>query len=512
MRPASLSFTARLPSLHTMLIVVALAAPFIIFWDTLLSMVEIWDRSETFTHQYLIMPISLWLIWRKRSTLRALRPTLFVPALIPLALCSFGWLLGGLADVEVIKQFAFVGMLISTVVTVTGLRIAKVIAFPLLFLLLAVPFGEIFIGPLIEFTANFTIAALKLTGIPVWREGATFVIPSGRWSVVEACSGVRYLIASVTLGVLYAHMSYRSNWRKAAFVLVSIVVPVIANGLRAYMIVMIGHLSSMQLAVGVDHLIYGWLFFGLVMFLMFWIGNFWVDPDATLKHAETPPTPTLSPADPMRLGPLLLCLLATLACLGIGPIYASYMARADTASAPLALTQVQSSWNDGKAFSDWMPDFHPGVADLNRFYQHDGQQVGLFLRYYRNQHPGATLVSSVNRILIEKHSPWTLVDSDIRSETLSGRQLQLREEIIKGPKGDLLIWHWYWIDRGFVENDYLAKLLQSKSQLEMHGDDGAALFAYTPLGEHAEQARQVLRNYLSENLASIEATLNNSQR
>jgi hypothetical protein len=64
------------------------------------------------------------------------------------------------------------------------------------------------------------------------------------------------------------------------------IVPVIANGLRAYMIVMIGHLSSMQLATGVDHIIYGWLFFGLVMFLMFWIGSYWRE-DTEPPHVAT---------------------------------------------------------------------------------------------------------------------------------------------------------------------------------------------------------------------------------
>ena len=59
------------------------------------------------------------------------------------------------------------------------------------------------------------------------------------------------------------------------FVALSVIVPIIANGMRAYMIVMIAHLSDMKLALGVDHLIYGWVFFGIVMLLLFWIGSFW---------------------------------------------------------------------------------------------------------------------------------------------------------------------------------------------------------------------------------------------
>jgi exosortase/archaeosortase family protein len=130
---------------------------------------------------------------------------------------------------------------------------------------------------------DFTIAALQATGIPVYREGLNFVIPSGSWSVVEACSGVRYLIASFMVGTLFAYLNYNSWKRRAGFMLISIVVPIVANWLRAYMIVMIGHLSGNTLAVGVDHLIYGWVFFGVVIMIMFMIGARWSEPQVVRR-------------------------------------------------------------------------------------------------------------------------------------------------------------------------------------------------------------------------------------
>jgi len=511
--PLPLPRAQRVAPATVALLALALLAPPLVLPQTLLSMVAIWNSSETFTHQYLILPISLWLIWRQRAQLRGLSAQPFLPGLIVLALCSLGWLLGELADVQVVKQFALVALMVAGVVTLLGLRMARVLAFPLFFLLLAVPVGEVLIEPLIGFTADFTIAALQLTGIPVWREGNTFVIPSGRWSVVEACSGVRYLIASVTLGVLYAHLSYRSRWRQAGFVLLSVLVPVMANGVRAYLIVMIGHLSSMQLATGVDHLIYGWLFFGLVMFLMFWIGGFWIEDRKASRQTEAASaslTVPPAPAPAARPARQLACALLALAALLLGPLYARSMHALDAEGAPVQLAQLQSRWSEAPAFSSWTPAFLPGVAELSRAYRQQDMYVGLYLRYYRAQGPGAALVSSVNRILPVKDSPWTRAASEVRQERIGERQLAVREEIIRGTSNGLLIWRWYWIDRRFVENDYLAKLLQTKSQLEMQGDDGAALFVFTPVDEQPEQARAVLRRYLTENLAGIEAALNHN--
>src|SRR5262249_32061829 len=161
--------------------------------------------------------------------------------------------------------------------------------FPLAFLFFAVPIGEFLLPQLMEWTAGFTIAALKLSGIPVFREGQQIAIPSGTWSVVEACSGVRYLIASIVAGALYAYLIYRSPARRLVFIGVSIVVPIVANWVRAYLIVMIGHLSGNVLAAGVDHLIYGWMFFGVVMLIMFWIGSRWREHDTSpLTYSRAP--------------------------------------------------------------------------------------------------------------------------------------------------------------------------------------------------------------------------------
>ena len=149
-----------------------------------------------------------------------------------------------------------------------GWRAARVWWFPLAFLFLAVPVGDFMLPVLMSWTADFTVLALRWSGVPVYREGLQFVIPSGAWSVVEACSGIRYMIASVTVGCLFAYLSYSSLKKRLIFVGVAILVPLVANWLRAYMIVMIGHLSGNELATGVDHLIYGWVFFGVVILAM----------------------------------------------------------------------------------------------------------------------------------------------------------------------------------------------------------------------------------------------------
>jgi exosortase A len=274
--------------LSCLFVVVAILA---IHHETAASIVTIWIRSETYTHGFLVVPICLWLVWRERAVIAATPIAPWWPGLAFVAAAGALWLLASSADALGLQQFALAFMLQAAVITVVGLRMTRELAFPLVFLLFAVPFGEIFIPRMIDWTADFTVAAVRASGVPVYSEANIIDLPTGRWSVVEACSGVRYLIASLMVGTLYAAIAYRSWRRRAAFIAASIVVPIIANWLRAYLIVMLGHLSNNRLAVGVDHIIYGWIFFGVVMLLLFWVGSFWQQDGTTgTVHAAGAPT------------------------------------------------------------------------------------------------------------------------------------------------------------------------------------------------------------------------------
>ena len=247
----------------------------VLYGPTFESIVSIWWRSGTFTHCFFVLPIVGYLVWRKRLALQHVTFRTDPRGLPFLGLIGLAWLLADLIHVQVVAQLAVVAMIVVLVWVALGWAVVRILAFPLGFLLFAVPMGEAVVYPLMQLTATVTVTLLSLSGIPVYSEGTFISIPSGDWSVVEACSGIRYLIASVFLGSLYAYLSYRSLLAPDRFMVLATVVPILANGIRAFLIVMIGHLSGMKLAVGIDHLIYGWVFFGFVMFALFAIGNLW---------------------------------------------------------------------------------------------------------------------------------------------------------------------------------------------------------------------------------------------
>lgn len=483
--------------------IAAVIALLLAYYPTTSSTVAIWARSETFAHGYLIFPISAWLIWSRRKHIAQLAPHTDWRGLILLALLGLGWLAADVARVQVVQQLAVVAMIPALVFTLLGWRVTWSMAFPLGFLLLAVPMGEFLIPPMMEFTADFTVTALQITGIPVYREGTFFTIPSGNWSVVEGCSGLRYLIASITLGVLYAYLTYRSIWRRLAFTAAAIIVPVIANGFRAYMIVMIAHLSDMKLALGIDHYIYGWVFFGIVMLLLFWVGSFWREDDDKAE-AIAPPAAPLTATRPV-LGVLLLAVVAA----GLWPAYAAYVeSRAPKGfTIQLATPQAANGWQAAEPFTDWHADYKGADKQLIQTYRKGDKTVTVQLEYYRYQRQGAELINSQNIMIRQKHEVWSNVGEAQRRVELGGKQAAVIQTKLRSEKQRLLIWNWNWFNGTVTVNPYWAKLHEAKSRLFGRWDDAAGVIIYTPYVEHPEQGAAVLQEFVRDMLPALNTTL-----
>lgn len=478
---------------------IGLAAILLLYRPTVGAMVEIWWRSETFTHGFLVAPISLWLIWRRRARIMAAPPRASSLGAALLACAGFAWLLADLASVNSPSQFALVAMLIGYTWAILGGRAVREMLFPLFFLFFAVPFGEFLLPPMMNMTADFTIAALKATGIPVYREGLHFVIPSGSWSVVEACSGVRYLIASLMVGTLYGYLNYHSPARRALFFLAAALVPILANWVRAYMIVMLGHLSGNTLAVGVDHLIYGWVFFGLVMLLMFWIGARWREDDLPPLNPIPAADATAAAQRAMRLNGAL-ALGAALLWMPLG--YALEHARA-VLPAHLAPLAGAGGWAAGASpLTQWQPHHLGARAALEQEFARGPDRVRLTVAYYSHQTQDGELINIRNQLLPTSEKNWILVSSG--QVHLAAPPTRVRVAEIKGMGQRLWAWHWYWIDGRTSVSDIEAKLLLAKSKLLLKGDESASVVVVTE-AENAEAAARILGDFVTAHWPAIDA-------
>ncbi len=484
-----------------------------LYRDTAAAMVSIWARSETFTHGFLVPPIVLWLIWRQRKALAAQTPHATPKALLIIGCAASAWFLGELAAVNAVTQLALVTLLVGSVLSLLGRPVVRLIMFPLGFLFFAVPVGEFLLPYFMEWTANFTVFALRLSGIPVYREGLNFIIPSGSWSVVEACSGVRYLIASLMVGTLFSYLNYQSTKRRVIFILVSIAVPVVANWMRAYMIVMLGHISDNKLAAGVDHLIYGWLFFGIVIMLMFIVGSRWAEPEKiAVPDVYIPQDATLLAApEKIWLTAAFLAVLVALPHMALWFTDRGVRTEVAQLTAPLQLTPHWSP--QPTEATDFKPAFQNPSAQTNTVYTDGKHAVGLYVGYYSQQTYGHKLVSSDNVLVTSLDPRWSRLATGSASVTLLDKQLSVRATELRstgfavaGKERHLVAWQLYWINGSTTSNDYLAKAYGAYYRLMGRSDDAAVIVAYA-YQEPGSNVNTVLASFLSSNYTFINNAL-----
>lgn len=239
-----------------------------LFWAEARHAVRIWETSAAYNHGWLILPIALWLAWARKHRLPLLRPRP-TPLFALLALPGVAvWLLAERMGVMEGRQFAALGLFYALFLSVFGWRVALAMAAPLIYLVFLVPFGAFTVPALQVITARMIDWGLDFTGIPHFVDDLMIEIPAGSFYVAEACAGLRFIIAALAFGALYAFVMYRSPWRRAAVMALALLVPIAANGVRAFGLVLLGHWWGSAAAVEADHVIYGWGFFSVVILLL----------------------------------------------------------------------------------------------------------------------------------------------------------------------------------------------------------------------------------------------------
>ena len=456
----------------------------LLFWPTVQSIIRIWSVSETFTHGFFVVPVFVWLVWRKRTALRSLPTQPDLRALLFIFLAGAMWLLSKLAGIQVGEQLAFALILVSTLWAVLGRRIAAELKFPLLFLLFLAPVGEELVPILMEITADMTVWAIRHTGIPIYREGLYFSLPSGNWSVVEACSGIRYLIASSVLGSLYAYLSYSSLKLRLAFIAISLLVPIIANSMRAYIIVMLGHFSGNKLATGVDHLVYGWLFFGIVMFALFSIGALLIQYDkvATDGQASNEKLDSQrislaeSVSDPIKgMGTQFAAMAAIFAVVASWPAWSAAINARGVPANGLQTThhllpQGQAAYSESTFKSTaafWQPRNSGHDLRLDATFENDNLPPVRALAFvYETQQQGKEMVSSGNVLARSHKDAWRLGQVELRQIALNnGIDSHVREYRLIAGNNRLVVWQWYRVGDSITANPFHVKLLEVRDRL-----------------------------------------------
>jgi len=401
--------SATLWSKHLKLLALAILSILAIFWRDGADMVRTWWSISTYNHCLLIIPILYWLVQQRQEELAKISPEIWMPGLLLTGIASLGWLLGEAAGVSFARHLGLLMMLQGVVVTLLGPTVARGLIFPLGFSFFLVPFGEEFVPFLQMVTAKLSMIFLGWADIPAFIDGIFISTPTGYFEVAEACSGIMFLIAMLAYGALVSNVCFQSWNRRILFMIASVIVPVFANGIRAFGTIYIAHHTSLDFAVGFDHIFYGWFFFAFVLILVMAIG--WpffdrkiddpvIDGNA-LRQSQSPRATAQKPAT----------VLAAMAAVILIPVLWTSVLAAQESPVPdkIALPEV-AGWQrvDYQPLYPWQPQFDGASHQLLGRYRNisTGMEVDLSIAVYDRQAEGREIVGYGQGALVP-NSQWS---------------------------------------------------------------------------------------------------------
>jgi len=445
----------------TVLIALAGLVLGVVFARDVSGAVRVWMGSTAYNHCFLILPLIAFLLWERRTVfwLVSPRPTLWPLLLMPLL--SGVWLVAAVLDIQEGRQLALVAIFQVVLLATLGVNVFRLLLAPCLFLFFLVPSGAFLVPALQKITAQMTVAGLNFLHIPVFSDGFMIEIPEGSFEVAEACAGLRFLIASSVFGCFFAVLVYRSFGRRALFIILSTVVPIAANGLRAFGIVALAHFEGSATAVEADHVLYGWLFFSLVIMILIAIGMIFAQ-----KTDRSLPQRLTTPSEP-ALWRLAAAALVAVLLASVGPACAAQLNNLRPVFA-LPRAHPPSIVPPWHIIPGVIPSWQPAVSGADEQFLDEAQEPGsgIVTRYvvlYRLRATGNLLTTMQNRLVDDLR--WHIAKYGRAEISLGGKRAAVSATEIVSGQHRRLVWSFYVVGGRITSGILETKLLQARAAL-----------------------------------------------
>lgn len=495
------------------LIAILLLLTFYLCQQTILYLIGQWNQLDggDYGHGYLVLLISAYLMFYNRQRLMVLTPCPEYRAILAVLGASMLWAVVVLVDVEMMQTVALLLLVLSMMWALLGTRVTQILVFPVLYISFSIPIWFPLTPLLQDLTADIVFWLIRVMEIPALRIENTIVLPSGKLSVSEACAGLRYLMAALSLGTLYAYLNYEAFLSRLTVVLVAAGIAVLANILRVFIVVYLAYTTDMQHPFVQDHVFLGWYLFGGLVVLLLVVDsllhrNSLHEPDGALDKAGYKPVPCAN-------GKLQFVAIALVTAMFIsaGPaIVFSINSQSQFVSYPVQAKSLLATekWSYMDADEDgWTPQYRGAVNHKMVFHDKYNNKIHLYLGVYPTQRQGEELINDLNRISDNKI--WHTRYQRPKQYTVGGDQV-LEQILEKNDGTRRLVWYWYHVAGQDTANKYQAKALQVLGLL--NGKRQASIVAVAAkLGDDSEYTREILSRFAAEMGPSLSRVIDDDQ-
>lgn len=480
-----------IPFVHAFLFPALFAGLFISAYRNMFSS---W-MSDDYNYGLFIPFAVAYLLWERRAAWRSAPSVRSWAGLVPFCLGILLYWLGELGGEYYSLFIASWLIAVGYYWGLTGWHRLRTIAFPVLFSIAMFPFPD-FINHNLSLrlkllSSHMGVKILQVCGFSAYREGNVIDLGFTRLQVVDACSGLRFLLPLIVLGILLAHFYRASWWKRAVIVLMAVPLSILTNAFRVAAVGFLYPHFGPRVAEGFLHDFSGWLIFmvslGLMVGVLLLLKRYLPDPPveaAASTGKEAPRIPDLAPPPRPRLASaqvaVMLLLLAATVGLSQGVDFREKVPIARPFSEfPSRIGEwegvrivMEKEFSDVLTFSDYA---------MIGFRNARGRRIDFYTAYYASQSKGKSI-----------HTPdsclpgdgWVFEDSGVVTYPAGdGRKNAMRAKRTVMTKNGVRELAYYWFpQRGRILTDlYQLKLYAFWDAVTRRRTDGALVRLITPL-------------------------------
>ena len=474
----------------------------LLFWlhrDTIFSLIHSWNdlKNGDTGHGYLVLLVSLYIIFRIRQELLNFQPCPSYLGIFFLLTISFLWILSTITNVVILQSICLLLFILSIALTVLGKKVTKKLLFPIAFIGFAIPFWQPITPFLRDLSADIVYRIIRFLDIPAFLEGTRIILPSGRLTVTDGCSGTRYAIPALALGILYSYLNYQRLGPRLLVVFISFNAALLINIIRILIVVYFAYKTEMQHYFIHNHFALGWyLFAGIVICLLLIdviLNRYFITPDIKKEKADTESIYTECNKGKSHHLVILFIVSTTLIAT---PIFSDWILNKTVSVSKhveIDFPKITKIWKGPLVNNNnWMPVFR-GANNFKKSYQKDQEFVDFYIGHYQKQKQGKELIYYVNSIA--NKDIWHFQKP--RHNFIKSRDHTVIEQLIEDDKGDKrLVWFWYQVAGIYTINSYTAKGLQVIGLFT--GNTQASVTAISVIiKDNIESSRKLLEEFMS---------------
>lgn len=445
----------------------------LLFLPEWMEFFHLWSTATIYGHGFLVLGASCYLLYKAREDLASLSPSFSALGFAALTVTCLILLIGKAADIKTIRLLFLPFLILSWGWTIWGWNFLKLAGIPISLLVFATPIWDDMSPVFQALTVAVNGVLLGIVHIPADIQEFYISIPAGVFHVAGGCSGVRYLMVGLFLSTFYGALYYPNTARRILLIGFGALLSMIANWIRVFGIIVIGHISDMQSSIVRDHELFGWVTFVIVCLIpLFFLARKLEPQEHTANPVSNKPIESSG-----AHGSVAGKLVASGAVILVPLIFytQSVLFEKDFGDWSPALPSAETGWQGPLRFAEfWSPDFVGADISLNGTYVSDQlQRVQFQMEAYRQQSQGKELVYYQNRVFDENQ--WTVIQQTV-AEAPSQNNFgidNVTETLLsnRARKQNLLIWSWYRLDDFNSPSRIEVKLVGGLKQLtgDSHG-------------------------------------------